>query len=457
MGIVKEERADVKKILGRLKRKDFSGNVGQIVRNSTWQIATTLVAKFGSILFIIIIARLMVPEIFGLYGLAISTILFIGVFSDFGIGEALMTFISKTIDKTPSKAKGFFYYLTKIRLWLILFSSVLIILLAKWLAITYYQKPIYYALLAGAIYLPAAVLSGHLASIFISKNDFRPQFIKEVIIQIGRLVIVPIMIIYFLANVSSVEIYLMWIILGLAFCYGLGALYYIIETKLRHPFNRIKSQGLTSNEKKGLFLFIIPLSVTALSGIFFGYIDQIMLGHYVESQFLGYYQAAFGLITSASAIISFSAAAAFPIFARMKGKQLERGFKRTRAITFAISILAAIFTYLTAPWIIRIIYGTPYLTAVSYLRALSLLLISFPLINLYTAYYTSQKKTKVISIFLIGSTIINIVLNYIFITMGLSYSMFHAVLGACVATIISRYIYLAGLVLFRKFETREYA
>lgn len=197
--------------------------------------------------------------------------------------------------------------------------------------------------------------------------------------------------------------------------------------------------------------FIIPLSITALSGSFFGYIDQIMLGHYVESQFLGFYQVAFNLVVSLSTVIAFSSSAVFPIFARLKGKRLERGFRKTRNITFLISVIAAIFTFFIAPFIVTFIYGPEYSTAIGYLKILSVLIISFPLISLYTTYYTSQERTKIISILLIVSTIINIGLNYILINAGLNYSMFYAVIGACVATIISRYIYLIGLIISRKF------
>jgi len=80
MSIIKEEAKDAKEVLGRIKRRDFSGNEGRVIKNSTWQIATTLTTKIGSLLFTIIIARLMLPEIYGLYGLALSTILFLGVF-----------------------------------------------------------------------------------------------------------------------------------------------------------------------------------------------------------------------------------------------------------------------------------------------------------------------------------------------------------------------------------------
>ncbi len=450
MNIIKKETGEAKEILGRFKRRDFSGNEGRAIKNSTWQIATTLVAKIGSLLFTIIIARLMLPEIYGLYGLALSTILLMGVFSDFGISSALMTFMSKTIDKNPAKAKGYLYLLTKYKILLIALSSIILLASAGWLANSYYNKPIYYALLAGAIYLPIVIFSGYLGPIFTAKNDFRPQFTKEIIVQLSRLTIVPLFIIYFLAKVSSVEFYLLWIFIALSLCNFLGGAYLFITAKLKHPFRKTKAQKLNSKEKSELIKFILPLSITALSGIFFGYIDQIMLGHYVEGQFLGFYQAAFNLVASASVIIAFSAAATFPIFARLKGKKLEQGFKKTRNITLLISIAAAIFTFIVAPLLIQFIYGAEYLTAISYLKVLSLLLISFPMISLYTTYYTSQKRTKIISVLLIISTILNIILNYAFINIGLHYSMFHAVMGACIATIISRYVYLAGLVISRK-------
>ncbi len=441
---------EVLDIVGRVKRKDFSGNEGQAIKNSSWQIATTLTARIGSLLFTITIARLMLPEIYGLYGLALSTILFMGVFCDFGIGPALTTFISKTIDKNPGKAKGYFCYLIKYKILLVILSAIVIVFLAKWVAGTYYQKPIYYALLAGAIYLPMMIFSGYLNIIFISKNNFRPQFIKEIIIQLIRLSIVPLIIIYFLAKISSVELYLFWIFIILSGCYFIGGVYLFIVAKTQHPFNKTKTQKLNSKEKKEIFRFILPISVTAISGVFFGYIDQIMLGRYVEGQFLGFYQAAFNLIASASAVLASSSAAVFPIFVRLKGKILERGFKKTRKITFLISIMAAIFIFVTAPFIVQIVYGEEYSNSIIYLRVFASLLVSFPLISLYTSYYTSQKRTKIVSTLLIVAAILNVFLNYIFINLGLNYSMGYAVMGACMATILSRFAYLGGLILLRR-------
>jgi O-antigen/teichoic acid export membrane protein len=198
--------------------------------------------------------------------------------------------------------------------------------------------------------------------------------------------------------------------------------------------------------------FILPLTITAFSGVVFGLIDQIMLGHYVESAFLGFYRASFNLVAAAATIMAFSSAAMFPILARLKGRKLEKGFRKSRKITAIISVLVAIPIFILAPLIIKIIYGPMYSTSTTYLQILSILIISFPLITLYTTYYTSQKRTKIFSILLVVSTILNIVLNYIFINIGLQFSMSYAVIGACAATIISRFSYLGGLIIFRKWK-----
>ena len=449
---IRQETKKIRRILGRIKRKDLKGNSGQAIKNSSYQLATTFVAKTGALFFTIVMARLLGPEIYGIYGLALSTILFIAVFSDLGITQALMTFLSRTIDNNPGKAKGYFYFLTKYKILLILLPSTILLISAKWLA-NIYGQPIYYALLAGAIYLPIATFSGYLSSIFATKNNFRPDLIREIIIQVSRLTIAPFFIIYFLSRISSTEIYLLYIFLLLSSFYLIGGIYLFIVAKSSHLFNKAKAKKLNSKEKKELIIFILPLSLTAFSGIFFGYIDQIMLGlNAIESQFLGFYHISINLVASASVLLAFTSSAIFPIFARLKSKQLERGFKKTRNITILISISAAIFTFLIAPFAIQIIYGKEYMTAVNFLRILSPLLISFPLAGLYITYYTSQKKTKLISILLFLSTLLNIVLNHIFINIGLRYSEFHAVVGVCIATIISRYFYLLGMILWRKKE-----
>src|SRR3972149_4620205 len=86
-------------IFRRLKNRDFSGNTGLAIKNSIYQFSTNFVLKIGSLVFTVIIARLLMPELFGLYNLALSTILIFFVISNMGIGPALVRFVSKELEK----------------------------------------------------------------------------------------------------------------------------------------------------------------------------------------------------------------------------------------------------------------------------------------------------------------------------------------------------------------------
>jgi len=439
---------EVQGVLGKVKRRDFSGNTGQAVKNSSYQLATTLFAKIGSLLFTIILARMLMPELFGLYSLALSTIILIALFSDLGIGTAMLTFISKSLGRgDKGKAKGYFYFLLKYKIYLTLISSSILLITSYFIANYYYNKPIFYALLAGALYIPIVTLQGYFTSAFQAENNFRYPMIKEIIFQFSRLSLVPLILIYILNFPKSIIISI--IILTLIFCHLLALLFLGVTFIKKISFLKTVPKRLNKKEKKNLKQFIIPLSIIIFSGLFFGYIDTIMLGHYVEGTFLGYYGATLGLIGAAAAIISFIPAAIFPIFSRLHGKNLERVFRKTRFVIVIISLIAAAITFLIAPYTL-LIYGKEYLPALQLMKLFSLLLIISPLAGIYNCYFISRGKTHIIAKLLIFSTVLNIFLNWFFITSGLKFGMLQAVIGAGIATIISRSTYLIGIHIIRK-------
>jgi O-antigen/teichoic acid export membrane protein len=432
----------------KIKEKNFSTTSKTAIKNSSWQLATNLTAKLGSLIFTIVLARLLAPELYGLYGLALSTILFLAIFSDLGISQALITYLSKTIDKKPKKAKSYFYYLTKLKVYLLLLTSFLLIILARHLS-NFYNKPIYLALVAGAIYLPLVQITSHLNTIFTSKNNFKIQFAKEILLQILRITIVPLSILFFLQQITKQDIYLFYLFLIISLCYLIAFIFMMILTKLNHPFKKNKSIKLTQKEKKELKKFALPLTITALSGVFFGYIDTIMLGYFVPAIQIAYYKASFDLITSAATILGFLAISLHPILSRLKGQKLESLFSKSKKFTILISTIALIITIIISSPLIKIVYGEQYTPAIPLLKWFSLLLLTFPLINLYNTYFISQKQTKTVSNALIISTILNIIFNYLFIIIGLTYSTNAAVLGVCLATILTRFIYL-GILIWKK-------
>lgn len=449
---LEEGKGSVKEIFRRFKKRDFSGNAGQAVKNSSYLISTTLVAKFGSLLFTILLARILMPELFGLYFLALGTIVLFAGFSDFGISAAMVTFVAKTLGKNnPEKAKAYFSKTIRMKVWMVSIASLVLLASAYFIANNYYNKPIFYALLFGGLYIPISSFLGFFDGIFRAANKFKYILIKEIIFQLLRFSLVPLAIFFLLKSNINNELLMASIIFSLTICIGISLLILMFFTKRKISFIKEKRTILSKKEEKNMNKFIWPITLTVLSGVFFGYIDTIMLGHFVTGEFIGYYAAAFSLVASAAAIIGFTSGALFPIFARLKGKQLEAGFRKARTITILISFVAAIITFLSAKYIILIVYGADYSFAIPLLQILSLFILIGPMIGLYDMYFTSQERTKVIAFLLIITTLINIVLNWAFITYGLRFGMFEALIGASIATLISRGVYLFGLGFWKRF------
>jgi O-antigen/teichoic acid export membrane protein len=436
--MIKEQTNEIFGILRRLKNRDFSGNTGLAVKNSLYNLSTNLVAKIGSLFFTIIIARMLMPELFGLYSLALSTIVLFAAFSDLGIGSVLIKYISQEAGKKKGNPGRYYSFLLRLKIYLSLFVSLSLIALSYFIANVYYNKPIFLALLAGGLYIFANSLLGFFSSIFQAQNNFEKSFIKEIIFQVLRLILIPISIL--LAISTNTEIILFSVILALAFSF-FGSLVYLYFSRPRFP-----RESLSSEEKIKVVKFIIPMSATILSGIFFGYIDMIILGRFVEAAFIGYYQSALSLIGSAGAFVGFTAGALFPLFSRLKGEKLSLLFQKSKKYTFLLGLFSSLAAFFLSSAIINLVYGSAYSPAINILKIFSILLILDSMIGIYTTFYISQNKPIFIAKILVFSTVLNILLNYLTISYLVSNSHYLATIGAACATIIAKIVHLSILV-----------
>jgi O-antigen/teichoic acid export membrane protein len=421
-------------IFKRIKNRDFTGNTGLAVKNSLFSFFSALVLKIGSLAFTIIIARMLMPELFGLYSLALSTIVFMTTFCDLGIGTVLISYVSRELAKKKSNAKAYIDYLFKVKMSLTLAVSLILLFSSYFLAKYYYNKPIFFALAVGSLYLAVSSFQGFYSAIFQAVNKFQYGIYKEIIFQVLRLVLIPLAILLTIKN--STEILLFAIILTLTICYLVSTVYLFFA---RPKFNFTKK--IDKNEKIKIWKFILPLTTTVVSGIVFGYIDMIMLGRFVESEFIGYYSAALALIGSVGSLIGFSGAV-FPIFARLGGAKLKLGLKRVLFFSIPISLAAIIGTLLLSKYVILIVYGVSYSPSINILRLLSVLLLVDPLIAIYSSYHISKFDQKFVAKTLIFATILNITLNYLFIQYALNISHYATVFAVSFAILISRFTYL---------------
>ena len=183
----------------------------------------------------------------------------------------------------------------------------------------------------------------------------------------------------------------------------------------------------------------------SVSLAFFGSIDTLMLGKFVSPEFIGYYRAAMSLVVAIASVFSLSWAF-FPIFTQIKGDRFHRGFNKILRYILILSIPATAGIAFIAKYLIKAVYGDSYIFAAYSIYFLSLLILTTPLIGLYSIIFQSKEKPKIVSKAVLFSLLANILLNVLAIYIFRSNPLF-MIAGVSLATSLSR-ILLLGLLAF---------
>jgi O-antigen/teichoic acid export membrane protein len=449
MSFFRKGESDIKTIFRRLINRDFSGNTGLAIKNSAYQFSTNLTGKLGALFFTIVLARIILPETFGLYNLVLSTVMFFYVFSDLGVNQALIFFSAKNLNKNKRKAKAYVDYLFKIKLFLALVSATALIILAKLISENYYKQPIFLALIAGSIYMIFTSLQSFYMALSQSNNNFRNPLIKEIFLQLSRIIVIPLVIIYLKKSdmASSSNVLIIFVSLLVISIFSLFILYSLSIKNLK--LKNIKSSKLSNKDTKEIKSYIFKIAMITSSILLLGSIDKIILGPFVPPEFVGYYSAAFSLVNASAFLIVFSDVF-FPIFLRAKGGELKRAFEKSTRITLFISSVLFIFLIVFASPLVKIIFGANYSLSINMLRMLAPLAILFPLIELYTSYIISQGNLEKIKKIVFFILVISVLLPLLFVKALLVYGDASAVLGIILGVIISKAIHLICLMMVSK-------
>lgn len=410
----------------------------QTTKNVGWNFATKLITKIGGLVFTILIARMLAPELFGVYTLVLSLfIIFLGL-TDLGISNTSVRYLSYCIgEKKIKKARSYFKYLLKIKILLLLTFIFFLIILSKFLAYNIFDKPvILFPLLFSSLYLVADSFYNFFNSIFTAKKEIPKIFFLEIISETSKIVF-ALVAIYILSEkfiVSGV-----FVALALASFSAFLANLILLKKDKNIIFGEIENF-----DKKRVYSYLKSMSLVSLSLVFFGSIDTLMLGRFVDVQFIGFYRVAFSLVTTIATFFALGNIL-LPIFTQISGDRFERGFEKVVRYILTITIPAMIGIILIARYLILVIYGTEYLTAAFPLYILAPIIIISPLIMMYSSIFQAQEKTNILSKAVIISLILNIILNYSLIKYFLVFSQEYAIMGAGLATVISRGFYLIFL------------
>ena len=411
-----------------------------VVRNSAFDLASNFIAKLGGMIFtIFILARLLGPELFGVYNLAFSIIAIILTFTDLGISSAATRYISEAIGKKDKKtARSYFKYFLMLKSVVPIIAIIILIFISKYLAFNFYKTPLlFFPLIFATFYIFISSIASLPQSFLYALKDLKkiPQI--QLIQEISKIALSLAAIFIFTYEFEVPGIFLALAVTSLiVFIYSL----FIVLKKDKSLIIGPKTQI----EKPRILKYTWFMAISSISLVIFASVDTLMLGKFVDPSFIGYYRAALGLVLSVGALISVRSIL-MPVFTQINKKRLERGFEKVIKYNLMFSIPAAAGIFLLAVPIVKILYGIDYALAAPPLYILSFLIIIASLISTYKPLYQAREKPKLLAKALTISLVLNIILNYILITSFLSLGQSYAIIGAGLATLISRTFLLATL------------
>ncbi len=415
----------------------------QILKNSVWVFLNAFLTKVGGLVFTILLARFLLPEKFGVYSIVLSVAILFMTIGDLGVNQTLMTFFSKNL-KNKNKANAYFNFLFIMKLVFIFITSFVLFagshLLAKYVFKMPDLTPLF---VASAFYIFFFSLSGFFASFFYIYRKVKLDFFKEFLFQITRMTSVIIVFLLF-----SPDHYLPGIFFALIFASFGMTIFALFFSKKMTPFLFTKSKTKINKKRVSKFLFYLALGGVSL--LVFSEVDIFMLGVLMKDlAFIGYYRAIFALVLGVTGLIGI-ASLLLPVLSSFKMKRVKQAFDKVVKYIFLFNIPACLGVLVFGKYFIRLFYGQEYVAGSLILYFLAFLIFSETTTSLFSILFTSREKPKYITKSIITALGVNLFLNYFLITLLLNISFLWATIGAAIATLSSRYLFMFMLLFYSK-------
>ncbi len=411
----------------------------EVIRNSIWSVLLSILTKFGGLIFTLILARSLMPEIFGAYSFILSIATIFMAIGDLGVNQALIILLSKHL-KNEEKSRRYFKFLRNIKFFLLLSISIVFIISFYFISSSYlagYNSfPI---IIFCSLYIFFFSFTGVFSSIFYIHRRIKLDFIKELIFQIMRLFLITIILSLVEKKYQLITVFCVLAISSfIMFFYS-----YICSKRIASPLYYPDENKI--EDKKRILKLLFYFMLGTLSLILFSEVDILMIGLLIKDLvYVGYYRAYFTIVIGVSGLLGFSSIL-LPIFSSFTKARLNIVFNKVSKYILLITMPACFGLLALGSYFIKLLYGDSYLPGMPLLYILVFLVISESLTNLFNTAISSRQRPKFIALSLLFSIILNVVLAYLLINILLSISVSLAVLGAAISTLISRYFFMLCL------------
>ncbi len=404
------------------------GVARKVARNALYNSSALMVGSISGLFLTVILARILKPENFGIYSLALSVAMLAIAFSNLGIDGAVIRYTAYYVGKGDlKKVRGHLYYFFKIKFVLALIVSAVLIFSSKELASLFKDERLTlpFIIAGGVIFF--ASLANFFNSFFVGLQEFRYYFLKQNIYELSRWIFGLPLAFVFLASGALVGY-------SIAHLMAFLFLYFIAFSKYGELIKGERCEPDRSSRK-----FIGFMTVASVSGVIYTYVDSIMIGYLLNSTEVGFYRASYTIVFTIIGFISSLSAVLFPTFTQLSTQEIVFALKRLNRYVSTIAFPAAAGLFFLSEELIRIVYGTDYLSAIPAMMVLSFALIPGAF-NYLGTIFNSKERADISAVIITASMLLNVVLNYFLI-------IYMGIAGAALATVISRFFFIIVIVL----------
>jgi stage V sporulation protein B len=423
-----------------------------LLMNILYGLGSGIVSKVGALFFTVLIARSFLPDEFGVYSLALTIILTLWIITDMGLTSTITRFTAESLGYNDMlEARSRFWYLAGLKILFSLFFAGLLFLFSSYAALFFNEPRLTPLLQIGSIYLIMHSLYTTTTAFFLAVQKVKYSMIIEGIFQISRVALLGLALLYYKSLLS------IFVVLTISVAISLLSSSFILFHKYR---DNILGEHAPI-ERKRMLTYSFYLALSSFTLFIFTDIDKLVLGYFLPSVFIGYYNAIFTVISAVLGFLSFTSIL-LPVFTQLKGDAFLRSFQKVFHYISIITFPAAIGLAFVIVPLLKIVYGFSYVpdeySLIITLSAvlLSLLIIETNLSGLYKIVLNSQERPKIPAYTTLFASLFNLVLNIIFISYLIKIDLSYGLLGAATATFITRYSALFVLVYAAYYRAQVY-
>ena len=399
--------------------------VRRIAKNLSFGSLAVLVSKLSQLVLFVLIARWLGAEGLGLYSYAISMVLVVGVLSDLGISQYVVSQVAATGQNTAWYLNNTF----TLRFGLSSLGLLIILALPSVLNLSASSRNLLWLFGLGNFFINLTL-------------GWRWIFQAQQKLQYEALLLVVFGLIYSLCG----TLFLIWkkdlVWIGASYLIGgvifLALCYYLVATRFVRPRFEIDwSAG------RQILAGAFPMTLYVLFICSYYYADTILLSHLQGEGATGIYNASNRIIQQMRQIPALLAPAFLPAMTQLaifNPQRFAALLRKGLFYLFALILPVVVIICLSAPYLLPLVYGSGFSASVGVLQiqiwaAILEILNGFVFLSLM-----AQKKYKTLALLCGIGALVNVSLNLILIPLI-------SVRGAAVAILASETVVFGGTIL----------